>query len=142
MLGLLVQVGCWRGTSSSASASATGAAPVPGSGSATAPSSEVQSLDTSSVTLDACPDSKQMSSKLASREVEELVGPCTSIPGGAAHFSATLLPNGRVELASPSGDRNLGVVPTCLVQSQNQLKHKLRLAHPCRVDVRLEERGS
>jgi hypothetical protein len=98
------------------------------------------SLVTSMVMIDACPASKQLDSKRATKEIEELVGPCTKVPGGAAHFSATLLPDGRVELASPSGDPSEGIVPTCLVQTQTQLRHKLRLAKPCKFDVKLEQR--
>jgi len=97
-------------------------------------------LVTSSVVVEACPDSKKLSSKRASREIEELVGPCTRVPGGAAHFSATLMPGGRVELASPTGDPDDGVVPTCVVQNAKQLKHKLALTNPCRFEVRLNER--
>ena len=98
------------------------------------------SMVTSAIVFDACPSSKQLNPKLAKKEIEELIGPCTTVPGGAAHFSATLLPGGRVELASPSGDPAMGVVPTCLMQTQKQLKHRLRLAKPCKFDVKLEER--
>jgi hypothetical protein len=98
------------------------------------------SLVTSEVVIEECANSKQLDSKRAAREVEELVGPCTKVPGGAAHFSATLRPDGSVELASPSGDPNEGVVPTCLVQTQQQLRHKLRLTKPCKFDVKLEQR--
>lgn len=92
------------------------------------------------VVVEACPDSAKLDTKLASREIDELLGPCKKVPGGAAHFSATLLPGGRVELASPSGDPAEGVVPTCLVQNAGQLKHKLKLVKPCKFDVKLEQR--
>jgi hypothetical protein len=98
------------------------------------------SLVTSFVVIDACPESKKLDTKLATREIEELVGPCKKVPGGAAHFSATLLPGGRVELAAPSGDVADGVVPTCLLQQQTQLKHKIRLSSACKFDVKLEQR--
>ena len=98
------------------------------------------SMVTSSIVIEGCPDSKRVDSKRATREIQELVEPCTKIPGGAAHFSATLLPDGRVELASPSGDPSEGIVPTCLVQTQSQLKHRIRLTRPCKFDVKLEER--
>ena len=98
------------------------------------------SMVTSFVVIEACPDAKRMSSVQATKEIEELVGPCTKVPGGAAHFSATLLVDGRVELASPSGDPAEGVVPTCLVQTQKQLRHRLKLGKPCRFDVKLEQR--
>lgn len=100
----------------------------------------ISSLVTSMVVIDACPDSKRIDSKLANREIEELVGPCRRVPGGAAHFSATLLPGGAVELASPSGDKEDGIVPTCVLQKQKQLRHKLRLSKACKFDVKLEQR--
>jgi hypothetical protein len=90
--------------------------------------------------MDACPEQKRISNQQATREIEELVGPCTKVPGGAAHFSATLLPGGRIELASPSGDRDDGIVPTCVLQQANQLRHRLRLTKACKFDVKLEER--
>ena len=92
------------------------------------------------VVIDACPDSRRLDSKSATREIDELVGPCKRVPGGAAHFSATLMPGGDVELGSPSGDRNDGVVPTCLLKQAKQLKHKLRLTKACKFDVKLEQR--
>lgn len=95
---------------------------------------------TSFVVIEGCPEAKRMSTQQATKEIEELVGPCTKVPGGAAHFSATLLPGGRVELASPSGDPAEGIVPTCMVQTQMQLRHKVKLTKPCRFDVKLEER--
>jgi len=105
-----------------------------------APASDPISLVTSMVIVEACPDSHKLDTKLANREIDELVGPCKKVPGGNAHFSATLLPGGRVELASPSGDTSEGIVPTCLVQNATQLKHKLKLAKACKFDVRLEQR--
>lgn len=92
------------------------------------------------VIVEACPDSPRLDTKLANREIDELVGPCKKVPGGNAHFSATLLPGGRVELASPSGDPTEGVVPTCIVQNAAQLRHKLRLIRACKFDVKLEQR--
>lgn len=93
----------------------------------------------SMVIVDACPDSRKLDTRLATREIDELVGPCKKVPGGAAHFSATLHPGGRVELASPAGDPTAGIVPTCLLQKQTQLKHKLKLTSACKFDVKLEE---
>ena len=65
----------------------------------------------------------------------------TPFCNGAAHFSATLLPNGRVELGSPTGDPTMGMVPTCLLQNASQLKHKLRLKESCKFDGKRELRG-
>ena len=98
------------------------------------------SLVTSMVVVEACPDSKRLDSKKANREIEELVGPCKKVPGGEAHFSATLLPGGRVELGSPNGNPEDGMVPTCVMQQAKQLRHKLRLSKACKFDVKLEQR--
>ena len=46
---------------------------------------------TSMVIVDACPDSKKLDSKLATKEIDELVGPCKKVPGGAAHSPKTVL---------------------------------------------------
>jgi hypothetical protein len=130
---LVATLGCGSSTSPPQSA------PTPPAES-TPPPDPAISLVTSMVIVDACPDSKKLDTRLATREIEELVGPCKKVPGGAAHFAATLLPDGRVELAAPSGDVSDGVVPTCLLQKQTQLKHKMRLKTPCKFDVRLEQR--
>ncbi len=126
--------GCWTGSTPSVEKVSEETRPAPDAG------EPPISLVTSFVIVEACPDSRRLDPKAANREIDELVGPCKKVPGGAAHFSATLIPGGRVELASPSGDPTLGVVPTCLVQNQGQLKHKLRLTQRCKFDVKLEER--
>ncbi len=99
-------------------------------------------LVTSSIVVDQCPVSKQVNAKRASAEIEAMVSACKTIPGGKAHFSATLLPDGRVELASPEGDPDTGIVPTCLLQSKASLRHRLRLSKPCKFDVQLEEQSN
>jgi hypothetical protein len=102
------------------------AAPAPSSAPApppprTAPSATAPpvSVVSSEVVVSACPDAKSLNIKAAREAIRRLVDPCAMIPGGSAHFSATLLPNGQVELASPSGDPAEGVVPTCV------LRHRL-----------------
>ena len=104
------------------------------------PPRPMQQIVTSIVLIERCPDAKKLDRRQATREIELLVGPCTKVPGGAAHFSTTLMPGGGVEFASPSGDPDEGVVPTCMMRTKAQLNHKLRLAHACRFDVKLEER--
>jgi hypothetical protein len=91
-----------------------------------------------SVVVSECPDSKTMNVKLARDAIRKLVDPCAIVPGGSAHFSAILLPDGRVELASPSGDPSEGVVPTCVLK--NKLVHKVVLHAACKFDVKLDER--
>jgi hypothetical protein len=93
----------------------------------------------STVVVGSCPDaSKGMNAKAASAAIRKLVAPCSKVPGGGAHFSATLMPGGRITLASPEGDAADGVVPTCVLS--NQLEHRVMLKNPCKLDVRLEER--
>lgn len=128
---------CWSGTPYTGT---TPPDPNPSDGSAAPDDPSIQSLVTSMVVIEACPDSRRIDSKAATREIEELVGPCKRVPGGAAHFSATLMPNGAVELGSPGGDRSAGIVPTCVLQQTKQLKHKLRLTKACKFEVKLEER--
>lgn len=130
----LVVTGCWRAS-----------APIAQSDPATPPppdaaTGEPISLVTSMVVVEACPDSRRLDTRVANREIDELLAPCKKVPGGAAHFAATLVPGGRVQLASPAGDPSEGVVPTCIVQHLGQLRHRLRLTKPCKFDVRLEER--
>lgn len=96
-------------------------------------------LMNASVVLGTCPDGPRMDSRSANVAIQKLVEPCSKVPGGAAHFSATLLPGGRIELASPSGDTAEGMVPTCVLQ--NQLRHRVLLRKPCEFDVTLEERA-
>ena len=132
--------GCWSSSTPSTSQPPAPVDPKPSQGSAADDESSIQSLVTSMVVIDACPDSRRLDTKAANREIEELVGPCKKVPGGAAHFSATLMPGGAVELASPGGDRSAGIVPTCVLQNARQLKHKLRLTKACKFEVKLEER--
>jgi hypothetical protein len=136
---LMATAGCWSSTPEPAPLKPVEPPPAaPDAG----PAEANISLVTSMVIVDACPDARHLDTKLATREIEELVGPCKKVPGGGAHFAATLLPDGRVELAAPSGDVADGVVPTCLLQKQTQLKHKLHIKTACKFDVRLEQRDA
>jgi hypothetical protein len=112
------------------------------SGDDSAVSGELPSTRTSLVNatavVSACPGMQRQSAKLATDAIQKLVAPCGAVPGGRAHFSATLLPGGKIELAAPDGDPTDGVVPTCVLQ--RGLAHKALLKRPCRFDVQLEER--
>jgi hypothetical protein len=101
------------------------------------PGSVTSLVDASSV-VSACPDSKRMNARAATNAIHHLIEPCAAVPGGKAHFSATLLPGGKIELASPEGNPADGVVPTCVLRSG--LRHKVLLKSACTFDVRLEER--
>ena len=89
------------------------------------------------VVLD-CPDSAKLNPRAAEGSIHRLVEGCTTVPGGIAHFAATLQPGGRIELAAPDGNTAEGVVPTCVLK--HELVHKLPLHQACKLDVRLSER--
>jgi hypothetical protein len=96
------------------------------------------SLVNASAVVSVCPDGKRMNAKLAADAIQRLVKPCAAVPGGKAHFMATLQPGGKIELTSPEGDPGDGVVPTCVLR--HALQHTVLLKKPCRFDVQLEER--
>jgi hypothetical protein len=101
------------------------------------PLSPVSQLVTSFVVQD-CPDVRKMNGQRAETALRQMLSTCDKIPGGRAHFAATLMPGGRIELASTSGDPNDGVVPLCVVK--HTLTHPVALQRPCTFDVRLEAR--
>jgi hypothetical protein len=98
----------------------------------------VTSMVNASAVIAACPDARKMSAKIATDAINQLVEPCAQVPGGKAHFSATLLPGGRIELAAPDGKVAEGIVPTCVLS--HGLTHRVLLSRPCTFDVQLEER--
>jgi hypothetical protein len=91
-----------------------------------------------SVVIGACPDARRMNAKAANNTITKLVERCTQVPGGKAHFSATLKPNGTIEIASPEGNVADGMVPMCVLT--HGLTHRVVLSKPCKLDVHLEER--
>ena len=96
------------------------------------------SMVNATAVIAACPDGRRMKAKTAADAINRLVEPCAQVPGGKAHFGATLLPNGKIELTSPEGRVADGVVPTCVLS--HGLSHKVFLTKPCTFDVQLEER--
>jgi hypothetical protein len=98
----------------------------------------ITSMVNASAVIGACPDARKMNAKTAAETINKLVEPCAEVPGGKAHFAATLLPGGKIELASPEGKVAEGVVPTCALS--HGLTHRLLLTRPCTFDVQLEER--
>lgn len=128
---------CWIGVA----ACSGNPAPGPVSEGAGESAAEPQTLATgvnATVIVAKCPDVKRVNVRTAQDAIQKLVGPCATVPGGRAHFSATLMPGGRIELASPEGDKAEGVVPTCVLQ--NRLVHRVLLRSPCALDVQLDER--
>lgn len=95
-------------------------------------------LTNTSFVVNSCPDTAKMDSRAANAAMRKLVEPCGKVPGQAARFRATLVPGGRIELASQTGDRAEGVVPLCVLR--NQLTHAVSLKERCTFDVQLEER--
>jgi len=77
-----------------------------------------------------------MNAKLAQKTMRQLVEACTEVPGGIAQFSATLLVDGRIELAAADG--GVGTVPTCVLH--HELKHKVVVRKPCTMQVQITER--
>ena len=94
-------------------------------------------VNASTVVSKNCPDGPKMNARAAQTTIQQLVSPCTAVPNGKAHFSATLLPGGHIELGSPDGNTEVGVVPTCVLKSR--LTHSVPLKRPCMLDVELEE---
>ena len=83
-----------------------------------------------------CPDSPKMNSRKAETALRQMLSPCDHVPGGSVHFAATLMPGGRIELASAPGAPTEGVVPICVLK--HTLTHPVSLERPCTFDVRLE----
>jgi hypothetical protein len=98
----------------------------------------VTSMVSASAIINACPDARRMNARTATDTINQLVEPCAQVPGGKAHFSAVLLPGGKIELAAPDGKVSEGVVPTCVLS--HGLTHKVTLTKPCGFDIQLEER--
>jgi hypothetical protein len=91
---------------------------------------------TTSFIVQKCPDAPKMNSRKAETALRQMLSPCDKVPGGSVHFAATLMPGGRIELASPSGEPDDGVVPICVLK--HVLTHPVSLERPCTFDVRLE----
>lgn len=104
---------------------------------ATGPS--VSSGSTSFVVED-CPDAKKMDAKAAEAAMRKLIEPCHEVNAPAADFLATLVPGGRIEIASRGKDSAEGVVPICVVR--NRLTHSVALKQRCTFSVKLEPTGT
>ena len=114
-----------------------GAASAPSSSASAAFAGPTVSVVNTSVVFKDCPDAATLSPKAAEAAVKRFVDSCRKVPTGAAHFQVTLLPGGRVEFASPEGDTEGGLVPTCVVNRQPS--HRLALQKACKLDVQLDE---
>jgi len=92
-----------------------------------------------SIVFTDCPDSTHLGAGRAQATINKLVDGCTSVPGGSARFVATLKPGGAIEIAAPSGSKDEGVVPICVLK--NHLRHHLWVRHPCSMEVRIQEQS-
>jgi hypothetical protein len=92
-------------------------------------------VDTTMMFTD-CGVVSNMNAKHAQSTMRHLVEACNEVPGGTAQFTATLLPNGRIELASIDG--GLGTVPICVLH--HELKHNVAVKKPCIMQVQMSER--
>jgi hypothetical protein len=95
-------------------------------------------LMNATVLVKSCPNVTTANAHKAEQVLRTMLEPCTKVPSGNAHFTATMMPGGRIELGSPEGDPTEGVIPTCAVK--NQLSHTIYLRKPCAFHVLLEER--
>jgi len=95
----------------------------------------VASGSTSYVVED-CPDAKKMDANAAEAAMRKLTEPCHSVNAPAADFLATLVPGGRIEIASRGKDGAEGVIPICIVK--NRLTHSVILKQRCTFNVKLE----
>jgi hypothetical protein len=77
-----------------------------------------------------------MDAKAAEAAMRKLIEPCHAVNAPAADFLATLVPGGRIELASRGKDGAEGVVPVCVVK--NRLTHSVALKQRCTFNVKLE----
>ena len=83
-----------------------------------------------------CGKVANMNARSAQRTMRKLGEACEEVPGGSAEFTATLSPDGRIELASPDG--GIGTVPMCVLR--HELKHKVLVSKPCTMHVRMTEK--
>jgi hypothetical protein len=89
-----------------------------------------------SFVIEDCPDAKKMDAKGAEAAMRKLIEPCHTIDAPAAEFLATLVPGGRIEIASRGKDSAEGVIPICVVR--NRLTHSVALKQRCTFNVKLE----
>ena len=123
LLGLLGLLGC-------------GTRPPPEAVVTTAPSAgPAAQVVNATILANGCQDFGRANGRLAESAMYQLVEGCTTVPGGASQFAATLLPGGRIEIAAVPGGPD--VLPICVLK--HALTHKVALAKPCRLEVKIEQ---
>ncbi len=83
-----------------------------------------------------CGAVSNLNAQLAEGTMRRLVESCDSVPGGHAKFTASLMPNGSIEIATPEGPE--GTVPVCVLR--HGLKHQVTVRKACKLEVQLEQR--
>lgn len=99
------------------------------------PSGRAARFVNATILANGCQKLGASSAQLAEHAMYDLVEDCRSVPGGSARFGATLQPGGRIEITAVPGYAD--VVPICVLK--HSLSHKVPLAKPCRLDVKIEE---
>jgi hypothetical protein len=110
-------------------ASASPSAPTPG------PSGPSAQMVNASILTNGCQALGPANALLAEKAMYQLIEGCSSVPGGKAQFEATLQPDGRIQIRGVAGQPD--VVPICVLK--HALQHKVPLAQPCRLDVKIEQ---
>lgn len=101
----------------------------------TQPASRAAEVVNATILVNGCEGFGRANGKLAEKTMVGLVEGCSSVPGGSAKFSATLEPNGRIEIEAVAGQPD--VVPICILR--HSLTHRVPLSQPCRLDVKIEQ---
>jgi hypothetical protein len=110
-------------------------APAPSADSTTEDAPVVGFVD-ATIMFTNCGKVANLNAKSAQRTMRQLVEACEEVPGGSAEFTATLWPDGRIELATLDG--GVGTVPVCVLR--HELKHKVKVSKPCTMSVHISEK--
>lgn len=126
---------CARGHDPTPSAAPVASATPIASGAEDSSSQSIGSIDATIMFTD-CGVVSNMNAQVAQKTMRQLVEACNEVPGGTAQFTATLLVDGRIELATADG--GTGTVPICVLR--HELKHKVVVKKPCIMQVKMSER--
>jgi len=94
-------------------------------------------LVSATIATNGCATLAGVNGRLAEEAMYKLVDECASVPGGSTKFTVTLLPGGGIEF--PKGPDQPDTIPTCVLR--RGLGHRVRLAKPCSLVVKLEEKS-
>jgi len=131
---VIAAASCARGREPTPSAAPVAATPA-ASGAEDNSNPPIGSVDATIMFTD-CGVVSNMNAQVAQKTMRQLVEACNEVPGGTAQFTATLLVDGRIELATNDG--GTGTVPICVLR--HELKHKVVVKKPCIMQVKMSER--